>query len=48
MIRFLLLGMLYFLMGCFAILLLLVHKAPEYIEAENGALIPKPENGHHN
>lgn len=43
MIRYLLLGILYIFICCFVVLMILVYKAPEYIETEDGTLIPKPE-----
>lgn len=42
--KLLLLGILYFFIFCFVILLVMVYKAPEYIETENGTLIPKPQS----
>jgi len=38
-----LLGWVFSFIGCFTILMLIILNAPEYIENEDGSLVPKPK-----
>jgi hypothetical protein len=40
--KLLLFGILYFFIISFVVFIIIIHNAPEYIEKEDGSLIPKP------
>jgi hypothetical protein len=40
--KLVLFGILYFFIVSFIVFVLIIHNAPEYIEREDGSLIPKP------
>lgn len=42
-LKIVLFGLLYFFLFCFGILLILIYKAPEYVEMPDGSMMPKPK-----
>lgn len=42
MSKLLLFGILYFFIVSFIVFIIIIHRAPEYTEGEDGSLIPKP------